>query len=460
MQTKREKTIILLILLTATILSPLDFYIVNLALTPIQQSIEASPSQLQMIVSFYACGFAVFQITGGRLGDQLGRKRIFMTGLMGFIISSAICGAAHIPQILILGRVLQGISGAIMAPQILAIIHTLFSEEEKTKVMALYSFTFGIAAVLGQILGGVLISMDILGLGWRTIFLINLPIGLLAFIGAAYLIPKIKSSEKGKTDVWGIVLFSAFLTLIVYPLTQVGEQGWTNSILLTLACSVLFLLLFVVHEKRVVKQGETPLIDMEVFKYKNLSVGAIVAFLFYSSGVFFLALGVYLQESAGLSTLNAGAAIIPFGIGFMLSSLLAPIITKYLDNRILNLGLFSFGMGFGLLILALNYSSEPGLLFYAALFVCGLGMGTTLSSIVRISLVGIAHRFAGLAAGVINSALQIGSAIGVAALGSLFFSQGAEQGFTVAFTSVLTALIVIVLLACIIAFTITQKQKK
>ena len=455
---KREKRLILLILLTAAILSPLDFYIVNLALTPIQRGLEASASQLQMIISFYACGFAVFQITGGRLGDQLGRKNIFMIGLTGFIIASAICGLAHKPEILILGRVMQGISGAILSPQIIALIHTLYSEEEKTKVMALYSFTFGIAAVLGQVLGGILISMNLFGLGWRTIFLINLPVGLAALWGGARLIPKVERAEAAKLDGLGILLFSTFLTLIVYPLTQVGEVGWTKPLVLALASSLLFLLLFVIHEKRVIRKGDTPLIDMAVFRYRNLSLGATIAFLFYCSSIFFLALGFYLQEAAKWSTFMSGMAIIPFGLGFMLSSLLAPTITDRIGNRILSLGLISFALGFSLLIGALLLYSEPGIFFFIALFIAGLGMGTTLSSIVRISLIGIANRFAGLAAGVINSALQIGSAIGVAALGGTFFSQGLTKGYNYSFALVLAILVGILLIATAISFILTKKR--
>ncbi|MGG5506874.1 MULTISPECIES: MFS transporter [unclassified Myroides] len=176
----KNKWFILFILLLATILSPSDFYIVNLALPAIQESLYSSNSQLQMIISFYTCAYAVFQISGGRIGDIYGRKTTSLTGLFGFIIASTLCGLAQSTQVMLVGRVLQGISGAIMIPQVLAILHTLFDEGEKRLVMALYSFTFGITAALGQYLGALLIAWNAFDLGWRVIFLVNVPIGLLA----------------------------------------------------------------------------------------------------------------------------------------------------------------------------------------------------------------------------------------------------------------------------------------
>lgn len=457
--TPKRKGIILLILLIATILSPLDFYIANLALTPIQKGLHTTSGQLQMVVSFYTCAYAVFQITGGRLGDLFGRKQMFLTGLMGFILSSGICGLAISPQMIILGRVLQGISGAIMAPQILAIIHVTYSEKEKTRVMALYSFTFGLAAVLGQYLGGLLIEHNILNMGWRVIFLINIPIGLIAWFGAVFLLPKpAKSETRGTIDGWGMLLLSLGLGLVVYPLTLVTEHGWSSSVWSMLLCSMLLLIFFVKYQKWMLFKGKEPLIDLSVFKYKNLTIGSIVAFLFYCSGIFYLGLGIYLQEYLRWSAIDAGTAIIPFGIGFLLSSLGSPCVVKWIGNRILNIGILIKAIGLFILIYSLSLPQPIGLLFYVALFIAGSGMGLTLSSIVRISLLGVAHKHAGVASGVINCALQIGSAIGVAGLGSLFFHYGKVQDYSYAFQMTLGALIVLFMVAFALSFLITKKR--
>lgn len=458
MQANKNKAFILIILLIATILSPLDFYIVNLALTPIQKGLNTSAGQLQMIVSFYTCAYAVFQITGGRLGDLLGRKQMFLTGLFGFISASAICGLAISPTMIIVGRVMQGVSGAIMAPQVLAIIHVTFTEKEKTKVMALYSFTFGLAAVLGQYLGGLLIAYNIMDLGWRVIFLMNIPIGLTAFIGAIFLLPKPEKEPSERIDILGIILLSLSLGLIVYPLTLVSEEGWSITVITMLLSSFMFLISFITYQKKMVAKSKTPLIDLNVFKFKNLSIGSFVAFLFYTSGIFYLALGIYLQEDQHWSSLDAGTAIVPFGIAFLISSLGSPKVVKWIGNTILNIGILTKALGFILIIYSISLPSPTGILFSIGLALAGCGMGLTLSSIVRISLLNIPHRYAGLASGVINCSLQIGSAIGVAGIGSVFFSLGREHSFAYAFQISLTIVVVLLGIACCSALFITKKR--
>lgn len=456
-----NKKIVLATLLTATILSPLDFYIVNLALTPIEESLNASASHLQMIISFYTSAYAVFQITGGRLGDLLGRKQMFITGLTGFILSSALCGFAPTPWTLISGRILQGVSGAIMAPQVLALIHTIFTEKEQPLVMGLYSFSFGLAAVLGQLLGGILISMNILGLGWKIIFLINLPIGILALIGAIYFIPRQeKRNIKEPIDWIGIILLSLCLSLIIYPLTQGIEAGWSSWVVITLAMSIPVLTLFIFYEKWLTKRQKKPLIDIAIFQNPNLTLGASIAFLFYCSGIFYLALGIYLQKGLSWTSVEAGLAIMPFGFGFILSSLISASITKRIGNHILNLGLFTYALGFSLIIIALASYSLKESLFYLGLLIAGLGMGLTLSSIVRISLYNTKENSVGLASGIINSALQIGSAIGVASIGGLFFYWSDTLNYTKAFQGSLLIVVSLLIIASILAYILITKQKK
>lgn len=460
MISKTNKRVILSVLLTATILSPLDFYIVNLALTPIEQGLNASSSHLQMIISFYTSAYAVFQITGGRLGDLLGRKRMFIIGLSGFILSSTLCGFAPSAWVLIAGRVMQGVSGAIMAPQVLAIIHTVFSEKEQPLVMGLYSFSFGLAAVLGQLLGGILISLNILGLGWKIIFLINLPIGLLALVGAMKFIPnqELKRSRE-RIDWGGIFLLSLCLGLIIYPLTQGMEEGWSAWIVTTLALSIPVFILFIFYEKWMAKRDMKPIIDIAVFQNRNLVLGATIAFLFYCSGIFYLALGIYLQKGLGWTSVEAGVAIMPFGIGFILSSLISATINKCIGNRVLNLGLFAYALGFVFIIVSLSFAYSTGGVFYLGLFSAGLGMGLTLSSIVRISLHKVDEKFVGLASGVINSALQIGSAIGVAAIGGLFFAWNESIGYAKAFQGALLVVVGLLVLASFLAYILISKTK-
>ena len=317
------------------------------------------------------------------------------------------------------------------------------------------------AAVLGQLLGGVLISMNILGLGWKIIFLINLPIGLLALSGAIYFIPKHEQSRMKESIDWiGIILLSLCLGLIIYPLTQGMEAGWSPWIIMILAMSIPIFILFVVYEKWLVKKHRKPLIDIAVFQNRNLVLGASIAFLFYCSGIFYLALGIYLQKGLNWTSVEAGLAIMPFGVGFVLSSLISASLTKRIGNHILNLGLFTYALGFALIIIALSFDSTTGLIFYSGLFAAGLGMGLTLSSIVRISLHRVHERFVGLASGVINSALQIGSAIGVASIGGLFFWWSETLGYTKAFQGSLLIVVGLLIAASILASILVAKQKE
>ncbi|MET3037276.1 MFS transporter [Chryseobacterium sp. NRRL B-14859] len=460
MNNNRQKGIILIILLLAAILSPLDFYIVNLALSPIQKGLKATSGQLQMIVSFYTCAYAVFQITAGRLGDLVGRKQMFLTGLMSFILSSAICGWADRPNVIITGRILQGISGAAMAPQILAIIHITFNEKEKTKVMALYSFTFGMAAVLGQYLGGILISHNIFGLGWRIIFLMNIPLGLAGWIGGLYLLPRMSKTSGEYIDIVGMVLLSLSLGLFVYPLTTIAEKGFNNQTGLMLLSGILLLFIFITYEKKMMRTGKTPLVDMNLFKYKNLTLGSIIAFLFYSSGIFYLALSIYLQSGRGWDALEAGSAIIPFGFAFLTSSLLSPVFVNKIGNYLLAAGIFFKALGLGCIIYSLSLANPTSYLFIAGLVIAGTGMGFTLSSLVRISLKDIPFNYSGLASGIVNCALQIGSAIGVAAIGSVFFSLCGSGNYTYAFQVSLMIVVMLLIIAFFIAIPLAGRNEK
>lgn len=450
----KNKWYILLFLLLATVLSPLDFYIVNLALPSIQHSLKSSNSELQMIVSFYTCAYAVFQISGGRFGDIYGRKKIFVIGLTGFICSSVLCGISQSSVIMILGRVLQGVSGAVMIPQVLAILHALFDEREKRLVMALYSFIFGIAAALGQYLGALLIEWNVFNLGWRVIFLVNLPVGLFALIMAVIALPKQETKSSEQVDYRGTLLLSFGLISFIYPLTTIVEQGVQIRTVLYLFVSALSLYLFFRVENKRKKQDKSVLVNFDIFKFKNLKLGVIVSFLYYASGVFYLVLGIYLQENLHWTSMEAGKAIIPFGIGFIVMSLCSSMMSVFFKQAVLSLGLILYGLGFLLLLYTLyNFSS---FFFKFNLFVIGCGMGLTLASVVRLSLSNIPVQFAGLASGVVNCGLQIGSAFGVAAIGSVFFGIVNTVDYTLAFAVVLILISLFLLIALLLSFSLTR----
>ncbi|WP_322068400.1 MFS transporter [Paraburkholderia bannensis] len=419
----------LLVLLIGAILPPLDYFIVNLAMPAIHDGLAASASQLQLVVSAYACANAVAQITGGRLGDLYGRKRMFMIGMAGFVVASTLCGLATDGTVLVLGRILQGLFAAVLAPQVLATIRSVYAPHEQVRVMGLYGFVFGVAAVIGQLGGGALISLHPFGLGWRAIFLVNLPIGLLALLGSWRFIPESRPPRGARIDLPGTLLLSLFLLMLVYPLTRGREDGWPAWMLLCLAASVPVLGLLLRVEARTLAAGKDPLLDVRLLRNPVVALGLALAFLFYLLSAFFLSYGIYLQSGLQWSPLASGFAILPFGVGFLSSPLLMPrLVARIGGYRVLTLGYVLIALGLATAA-TLAGATAPGTLFYVGLAAMGIGQGLVLPSVVRIVLAEVEPARAGVASGMVTAMLQIGAAVGAATLGGLFFARlGAHPG--------------------------------
>ncbi|BDI31034.1 MFS transporter [Capsulimonas corticalis] len=460
----RTRSLALAALLVGAFLPPLDFFIVNLALPAIRSGLHASASQLQLIISAYASAYAVFLITGGRLGDLYGRKRMFMTGMGGFVLASALCGLAPSGGVLIAGRILQGITASVMAPQVLATIRTVFSDGELTRVMGLYGSVFGLSAIAGQLGGGALITLHPFGLGWQSIFWINVPIGAVALIGAAKFVPETQPAQRARIDVAGVALLSLFLASIIYPLTQGREAGWPLWTYLSFLASVPILAAFIAAENRIARSGGDPLIDLTLFQRSPFVTGLAMTFLFYSISAFFLTFGVYLQSGLGWSPLASGAAIMPFAGGFMAASLYSATLAKRVGANILQIGFGMLSLGFAGAMLALRGADAPGLAFYAALLCAGLGQGFVLPSVVRTVLASVDASQAGLASGVVTSTLQIGAAVGVAAIGGVFFTvlghRTAPASYATAFQSTMAVLSVLQLVCLLLAAFAARKKNR
>jgi len=398
----------------------LDFNVVNLALPAIRQNLGASGAELQFVISAYAATYAVFLITGGRLGDLVGRRRMFLLGVAGFTLASILCGMAGSPRVLITGRVLQALTATAMAPQVLASIRVLFPPAEQGTALGLYGATFGLANIAGQILGGVLVSAHLFGLTWQTIFLINAPIGLIAFIGGLLFLSDSKSERAQKLDIGGVVLLSASLGLLVYPLVEGRETGWPLWILAMLAASPVALIAFIKFEKRLVARAGAPLVDLSLFREPGFATGVAMALVFYMLSAFYLIFSIYLQGGLHLTPLEAGLRTLPFGIGYFVASLASAGVMQRLGPRALTLGFIIQVLGFTALIFAVR-----GVLagyFEITLVIAGLGFGIVMPSVIKAVLGGVDPRHAGLASGIVISTFQIASALGVAIIGGLFLS--------------------------------------
>ncbi|MFJ6393887.1 MFS transporter [Streptomyces sp. NPDC091972] len=410
----------LAVLLAGTILSPVDFFIVNVALPSISEDLAAGPTPTQLIVAAYSSAYAVLLITGGRLGDLFGRRRIFLIGLSGFGLASALSGTAWSADVLVGARTLQGAFAAVLMPQALAAIRTMFPERERPKALGVYGMTFGAGSVIGQLMGGVLIAVDPWGLGWRSVFLVNLPIVLVVAPLARVLLPENRPPRASTADPAGVIMLAIALGALVVPLTVGPEQNWPWwTVVLPICCPPL-LVLFWHQEHRLLQRGADPVVPPPLLRIPGL-VRALTAALFFNAfASLFLVFSVYQQAGRSSGPLSAGLAIVPLGIGFVSSPLALARLTERLGDRVVVLGTALVTTGLlGTACASLSSSPWP---LAAALLVTGAGQGLTLPALARLVIERVRGRWAGMASGLVNSALQIGGSLAVALVGSLFYA--------------------------------------
>jgi MFS family permease len=411
----------LVVLLAGGFLPPLDFFIVNVALSSIHESLRASPAELQLVISSYASAYAVFLITGGRLGDLYGRKRCFLIGLIGFTVASLGCGLAPSAPVLLVSRFVQGAAAAIIQPQVLGSVRALFPEERAlARAMSAYGIMMGMAGAIGQFSGGALVQWDLAGLGWRTIFLLPLPVCALILLLGVRLVPETGRGGAVKLDLMGAFLITLALVATVIPLSEGREQGWPAWVFIALASVIPLVWAFLAWETRLRAMGGMPLVDLALFRIPSFRRGVLVATLFFFTTSFYLLFGLYQQEGRGVEPLQTGLAIVPYGIGLFMGPLItAPLVR--LRPKLLVIGMsiqVTFYVAVGLLVAA----GIDGTVLPAAVFLAGLGQGIAFPRLFATVLGDVPPAQGGVAAGITNSALQIGAAISVAAIGSLFFA--------------------------------------
>ncbi|HIB5011913.1 TPA: MFS transporter [Klebsiella quasipneumoniae subsp. quasipneumoniae] len=427
MQAEPRRWAMFVILLVGAFLPPLDFFIVNVALPAIQGELGASSSAEQLVISSYAAVYAVTLITGGRLGDIYGRGKMFFLGLVGFAAASLLCGLAWSPWVLITGRVLQGATAAIMAPQALASVQAIFPEAEKPLALSIYGAVFGLASVIGQVLGGILISVNLFHLEWRAIFLVNLPVALLVILCGLPLVKETRAQSAQKLDPVGMLLATVMLSTLIVPLIEGREAGWPWWTWLSFLAFPLLVSLLWRYERRLSQHGGSPLLDPTVLRAPGLGQGLAIVLLFYSIGAFFLLFSVYLQDALHLNALNAGLIFLPFGVGFLIGLLLTPFLRRFAGNYLSAIGMGCETSGLaglaGLIANTMTGTSPPMLPLALLLFVTGFGQGLAMPTLVRMVTGRVAPEFSGMIAGVTSSTLQISTALSVAIIGGIFYSM-------------------------------------
>ena len=420
-----RRWLMLPVVLMAMFMAGFDIWAVNVAAPSLQRDLHVSDAALQLIVGGYAFMYASGMVTGGRLGDLFGYRRMFMIGVLSFATASLLCGLAQSSGQLVAARLLQGLTGAVMVPQVLALITATFSVRERSRALAWFGVTMGIGFVSGQILGGGLIEANVLGLGWRAIFLVNVPVGLLALIAAAIVVPHARGQRRPRLDPLGAVGVSVSLALALVPLTLGRDQGWPPWTWVSLAAALPLLGLTVAWERRLARRGGEPLLDLPLFRDRAFSAGLAVNFgLVFFFGSFMFVLTLLLQVGLGQPPLRAGVEALPLAAAFTIMSILSPRFSARLGPRSITLGACITTLGtIALAITGARYgASLTGWDLAPATVLIGTGQGIALPSLIGAALTNVPPQRAGAAAGILTTTQQFGAASGIAVIGAVFYS--------------------------------------
>lgn len=421
----RRRWFALAIVMTAAFMDLVDVTIVNIAIPSIQRDAGATFSQIQWITAGYSLAFAAGLVTGGRLGDIHGRKRIFLIGITGFTVASALCGFAANPEMLVASRILQGGMAALMVPQVLSIVHATFPAHERGKVFGLFGMIVGLGAVSGPLLGALLTEWNIFGLEWRPIFLINLPVGIAGVILGRKFISESKAPRALKLDLVGVVLVTAGLLMLLYPLTRGRELGWPVWGYVMMAGSLVVFGALIAYEKWKAAKDGSPLVELSLFKVKSFAAGIAVQTVFgVTLGIFFLVWTLYMQVGLGWSALRAGLTGVPFSIAVSAAAGISvqKLVPRF-GRKVLQAG--ALAMASGVLIYiweAGRYGADIAPWQMALpLVVMGVGMGLIVAPLTDAVLSDVPQEHAGSASGLINTVQQMGTALGLGLVSVVFF---------------------------------------
>ena len=440
-------------ILAGTFMVTLDFFIVNVAIPSLQAELGASAAALEWVVAGYGLAYAALLIVGGGLGDRHGRRRVFGIGLGLFTAASAACGLAPNPALLILGRVAQGVGAAVLAPQVLAIIGTTHAGAARARAFAAYGMTLGLAAALGQLIGGLLIQADLFGLGWRVCFLVNLPIGVAAMLAAPALLPESGGNAGRRLDLPGAALLCGGITALLLALIEGRAAGWPAWTAASLIAAVALLASFAWQQRQRSRRGAAALVDPELWRIARFRIGLCGVLALYAGvASFFFVLALYLQRGCGLRALDSGLVFTAMAVGFCVSSLRATAIAERLRRPTLALGALIMAGSLAALwvVVRLGGTGGPSVGMLLALFLDGAGMGLVMAPLAGTTLAGLPSRSAGAAAGVLASVQQFANAAGVALIGVVFFGRlgaaAASDAYAGAFEVALLCLIGLALL--------------
>ena len=443
----------LAVLLTGTFLIVLDFFVVNVALPSVQRDLDADPTTLEWLVAGYGLTFGGLLLVASRLADRWGRRRVFMLGTGLFVLSSAVCGFAPDVDTLLAARLVQGAAAAAIGPTVLSLIGDVYAGPQRVRALGAYATVMGVAAASGQLIGGLLIHLDLAGSGWRAIFLVNVPIGLAALVAAPRLLPDTRVGTP-RPDVVESAMVVAALTALVLPLVEGQRQGWP---LWTWAClgGAVVLGGLAAGRSRVLRgRGVAPLVDLEPLRSRPVAAGMLgLAVLFTGMAAYFLVLALYLQDGRGLGALASGAVFTAVAVPYMVGSRYAAVlIGRYGPRTAVTGAALLYGAGHALVLVAVAEHGVGGSVLWLVpgLAVGGLGMGVTLSGLVGVVMGSVEPRHAGTVSGTSSTVQQVANAVGVALVGIVFFGR-LDHGMVDAFEASLVYLVATTVAAAVAA---------
>ena len=413
------------ILLAGAFMPIMDFFITNVALPSIDKSLHASPASLELVVAGYGVAYAALLVLGGRLGDRYGRHRVFLGALVGFVLASAACGLAPAVGVLTGARVVQGAAAAILIPQVLATFHHTLEGERKARALALYGATSGLAAVVGQIAGGLLVSANIAGSSWRPIFLVNVPVGIIVLLVASRIVPATRSAHPLGADLAGTVLFAATLTVLLVPLTEGHALGWPWWTWLLIAVAVVLGGLTYLVEKRGEARGEVPLLPPSLLRLRSMFRGLVMVLVFSMGfGAFMFVFALTVQDGLHADALRSGLSILPMAVAFLAGSLVAArVITRFGRGAMSGGAVVQLaGLAWLVAVLVTGWPHVSLRAMAGPLALVGAGQSMLFAGLFRAVLADVPAHLGGMGSGALITLQQSGLALGVATLGTLYLA--------------------------------------
>ena len=435
------------IVVAAQFMYVMDAFIVNVALPTMARDLNASASQIEAVIAVYFMAYATLIITGGRLGDIHGAKRIFILGIAGFTLASLWCGFAQSGTELIVARLAQGGTAALMVPQVLATIHVLFSDDARPKAFAIYGIVLGLGGAAGFLFGGVLVTLNLLGLGWRSVFFVNVPFGVIIAVAAALMIPQAPRRDAVRLDVLGAAVLFVGLACLIGPLLFGRDLHWASSVWAIMALGAAILIAFIALERTIAAKGGLPLIDLALLADPAFTRGLAATFLFFFANLsFYLVMTLYMQSGLGIAPVNAGLALMPLAIGFVVSSRQSAARVATRGIRTLIEGCVLQLVGLAGVVALVEFVPQPTvLLLMLPLAVFGYGQGFVMGPLSGVVLSTVPKSSAGSGSGLYGTVTQIANAVGIAVVGGVFFAfhdAGAERVALLAALAVVAATLV------------------